>query len=195
MNMKKLLGLMLALFGMEFALALEQPEYVVVAEYDEWEVRHYKPYIAAMTRVTGSFEKVGNQAFKRLGGYIFGDNARDEKIAMTAPVAQGRSSETGDYWVTFMMPSEYDMAALPDPADGRVEMVQVPARHLAVVKYRGGWSQKKYRQHEQRLRDALAAQADWQIAGEAVWARYNPPFVPPFFRHNEVMIPVTRVQP
>jgi hypothetical protein len=27
-------------------------------------------------------------------------------------------------------------------------------------------------------------------AGEAVWARYNPPFTPWFLRRNEVLIPV-----
>jgi len=27
-------------------------------------------------------------------------------------------------------------------------------------------------------------------AGDAVWARYNPPFTPWFLRRNEVLIPV-----
>ena len=54
MNLKMLVGLIVSLLIVDFALALEQPEYTVTEDYDEWEVRHYKPYIAAKTRVEGS---------------------------------------------------------------------------------------------------------------------------------------------
>jgi len=34
---------------------------------------------------------------------------------------------------------------------------------------------------------------DWEVTGQPVWARYNPPFVPSWFRTNEILVPVKRL--
>ena len=86
-------------------MAIEQPDFNVVAEDESknYEIREYDNHIVAETLVQGDFNKVGNTAFKRLGGYIFGDNEADQKISMTAPVTQ-QATEQG-YIVRFYMPS------------------------------------------------------------------------------------------
>jgi len=179
------------LTGGEVVMALEQPKYDLIESVDEIEIRQYESYIVARTFVEGGFNDVGNEAFKRLGGYIFGDNREDQKISMTAPVTQGKSTEDGDYWVTFMMPSSFSLQSLPQPTDDRVQMVERPPQVFAVLKYRGGWSEKKYQQNENKLRQLLAKQTRWSVSGDPVWARYNPPFVPAFLRRNEILIPVS----
>ncbi|MCW8984183.1 MAG: heme-binding protein [Thermoanaerobaculales bacterium] len=59
----------------------------IVADHGDFEIRRYAPMILAETRVDSDFEKAGNEAFRRLFGYISGDNAARAKIEMTAPVA------------------------------------------------------------------------------------------------------------
>ena len=93
--------------GEENAMALEQPKYTVIREEGDFELRSYEPYIVAETTVEGAWNEVGNEAFRRLAGYIFGGNRKrtspspgasasaepqsqelSQKIAMTAPVTQ-----------------------------------------------------------------------------------------------------------
>jgi hypothetical protein len=52
-------------------------------------------------------------------------------------------------------------------------------------------SRGRYGQKEKRLKE-LIRQRGLKMAGEPVFARYNPPFMPWFLRRNEVLIPVER---
>jgi hypothetical protein len=170
-------------------MAIEKPSFELISSFDDVEVRLYHAAILAQTRVSGDFKQVGSDAFRKLGGYIFGQNVTDEKIAMTAPVTQSQEQD-GSYLVSFFMPAKHSLASLPAPTDAAVTMVEMPETVFAVIRYRGGWSQEKYTTNEQRLRAAIAAMPDWEIAGEPVWARYDPPMMPSLFRTNEVLIPV-----
>ena len=69
-------------------MSCESPDYYVIAKHDGYEIRHYEPYLVAETEVDGTFETSGNRAFRRLAGYIFGDNRESEKMAMTVPVTR-----------------------------------------------------------------------------------------------------------
>ncbi len=172
-------------------MALEQPSYEVVDQVGEVEIRRYEPYLVARTKISGDFSRAGNQAFSRLAGYIFGDNATSQKISMTAPVMQYPQDESeSSYWFTFMMPAAYTLADLPTPDDSSVEVSSKPSQTLAALRYRGGWSEKKYREQVAILLATLRADARFEIIGTAMWARYNPPFVPSFLRTNEVLVEV-----
>ena len=185
-------------------MALEEPEYRSLERAGDFELRYYEPYIVAETMVNGSFSDVGKEGFRRLSGYIFGDNrtkasismtapvsqvAESEKIAMTAPVSQAQ--DNGEWRITFTMPAEYTLQTLPQPLDPRVMLKQEPGRLTAAIRYSGTWSQERYEKHEQRLR-ALIQERGLQAVGEPVFARYNPPFTLWFLRRNEVLIPVQR---
>ena len=182
------------LFATEAAMAVEQPHYQVVDKLGDVQIRQYEPMNVARTRVTGNFADAGNKAFRRLAGYIFGGNAGDQRIAMTAPVSQSPVSKAGDsYWVTFMMPAKYHLEDLPKPKNGDIELVHLPAQTMAAVRYRGGWSEALYRKNLAKLKTALDKSPVWKITGEPSWARYNSPMMLPMFRTNEVLLPVTRV--
>jgi len=43
--------------------------------------------------VDANYDKAGDITFRRLAGYIFGDNASRAKIRMATPVTQERTSE------------------------------------------------------------------------------------------------------
>ena len=190
--MWKLLLLLVLLPGP--AMAIEKPDYEVISSEDGIEIRRYPPATLAQTRVSGDFKQVGSDAFQKLGGYIFGKNVTEEKIAMTAPVTQ-TSTGQGDYIVSFYMPSKHNLETLPEPIDGAVEMVEMPETYFAARSYRGGWSEKKYRDHEAALTGLVANLKQWRAVGEPVWARYDPPMMPSIFRRNEVLIPIARSAP
>ena len=110
-----------------------------------------------------------------------------EKIAMTAPVNQQKEAE--NWRVTFMMPSEYTLETLPEPLDERIQLKKVESRLVAVLKYSGTWSKKRYEQKKGKL-ESLIQERGLTPVGEPIFARYNPPFMPWFLRRNEVLITV-----
>ena len=92
------------------AIAIEEPVYQVEKawEAEQIEIRAYAPRIMA---VTGMNED-SDSGFRVLAGYIFGGNAEEQKIAMTAPVQQ---TMAGEKEMAFMMPAEYALKDLPQP--------------------------------------------------------------------------------
>jgi hypothetical protein len=187
------------------AMAAEEPEYEVVAVHGEVEIRRYAPMILAETRVDAGFEGAGNQAFRVLFGYISGNNRARTKIEMTAPVVQEATSQEiamtapvvqesdGASWrVAFIVPAEYSWETVPEPTDERVELRRVPERTVAALRFSGFWGEDRFAEREREIRQVLAEQ-DLVAVGEAIYARYNPPYTPWFMRRNEVMIPVDPV--
>jgi hypothetical protein len=188
------------------AVAYEQPEYEVLEKRDDFEIRRYAPYLVAETEVSGTFESTGNEAFRRLAGYLFGDNRSREKMSMTAPVTQEPSSASekmemtapvtqvrgdasGSYVFAFVMPSKYTRETLPEPVDARIRIREVPARTVAARRFSGTWRGKRFVENETALLAAVAA-AGSETIGAPMYARYDAPFKPWFLRRNEVMIEV-----
>jgi len=181
-------------------VAYDSPQYRVVMTLGDIEIREYEPYVVAETVVDGNLESAGNQGFRILAKYIFGNNRGGRKIAMTSPVSQEKAEGTkiamtapvtqekaGDqYTIQFMMPSEYSLEQLPKPNDPRITMRELPARSFAAVRYSGTWSQRNYQKHLALLIDGLRA-AGYEPIGEPIWARYDAPFKPWFLRRNEIL--------
>jgi len=179
----------LAGFGSS-AMAVEEAAYTVVRADGAYELRDYAPQVLAETVVAGELDEAGSAAFSPLFGYISGKNAAGSKFEMTAPVAQ-RPAAGKDRWaVSFVMPAGNALDKMPVASDPRVQLRQVPAQRMAVLRYSGTWSLKNYQQHKQSL-DAWIVAQSLKPAGEAVWARYNAPFTPWFMRRNEILVPVT----
>jgi hypothetical protein len=188
----------------------EQPPYEVVGRVGDAEIRRYAPQIAAEAVVEGPVETARNEGFRRVAGYIFGDNTAKASVAMTAPVVQGREPSGGsqsiamtapvvqqpaggESWsIQFIMPSKYTMATLPQPNDPRVRLVEIPARTFAVVRFSGLGKADAVAQHEKAL-DAALAGSSWRAVGEPVTWYYDPPWTVPFLRRNEVARPVEAV--
>lgn len=180
------------------AMAVEEPRYRLVRAYEAFEVRRYEPYLVAETVVSAAPEEAGNQGFRILAGYIFGQNKGARTIEMTAPVAQAptriamtapvaQSAAPGGSVIQFAMPQEWTLDTLPEPLDSRIALRAMPARTFAVIGYSGSWSQSRYEENLRRLQDALAeAGLPWH--GEPIWARYDPPWKPWFWRRNEIWL-------
>ena len=183
-------------------MAVEEAKYNLLKKDDRFEIRDYAPHVLAEIIVEGSIEQAGNKAFSRLFHYISGENRSRDKIEMTAPVSQEPRGEKikmtapvslqpaeGRWAVSFMMPASYDLETLPVPDDPGIILREVQARRMAVVRYSGFWSEKKYLRYKKML-DAWIHQEGLTIAGDPIWARYNSPFTLWFLRRNEILIQV-----
>ena len=197
-----ILAAALAVLATEQLMAVEEAEYTVIRQDGDIEIREYADAIIAETVVDDKFEDAGNRAFRKLFGYIGGDNRSQSEIAMTAPVSQEKRSEkiamtspvgqqkSGDGWaVSFMMPASYTMETIPQPTDPSVVIRQIPAHRVAAIRYSGFWSEEKYQEHLEEL-NVWIINENQEVAGQPVWARYNAPFTPWFMRRNEILIPV-----
>ena len=168
------------------AQAIEEPAYTIEQawEAEQIEIRAYAPRVMAVT----GMDENADSGFRVLAGYIFGGNAEEEKIAMTAPVQQ---SMAGEKEMAFMMPAEYALEDLPEPEDQRVSFREAPAYTAAVIQFSGWASAEKADENWQQLRRFLI-KGGIEIVGEPTLNQYNPPWTLPFLRRNEIIVPVNR---
>ena len=64
-------------------MAIEEPEYRVVKEYEGFELRRYAAFLIAATEVQGEFDAAGNRGFRILFDYISGNNEQAELVNPT----------------------------------------------------------------------------------------------------------------
>ncbi|MFV1362437.1 heme-binding protein [Mycolicibacterium elephantis] len=179
----------------------EEPHYVATELTGGVEIRRYGPRIAAETTVRADEDRARYIGFRRLAGYIFGGNHRDEtiamtapvsqqsreKIAMTAPVAQARNGEHS--MIRFYMPSKWTMDTLPTPDDDEVRLVTVPGETVAVLRFSGDRSAHAVAARTQELSEVLRTNGIEAVGPAQAWF-YDPPWTVPFRRRNEIAIPV-----
>lgn len=187
----------------------EQQEYRVLGTYGAAELREYADCVVADVVVSGSAEQAGNRAFRPLVSYISGSNESADSLAMTAPVIQQASGQTSgeklamtapviqealdaDRWtVSFVLPGSRTLEQYPVPTDPQVSLRSVAGETAAALRWSGRWTSGNVTKRTRELRD-LMAEAGWEAAGDARWARFDPPWTPPFARRNEIVIPVRR---
>ena len=192
-------------------MATEEPNYTVLSQMDDFELRRYDKQLVAQTLVSGDQDSASREGFKVLADYIFGNNtaptggsskismtapvtmqpnnkksdSESQKIAMTAPVSM--QQDDGKWRVQFTMPSKYTMQTLPKPNNPNITITEVPAQTYGVIKFSGLAGSKKVATKTEELQSWMQTQ-NLTITGEPELARYNPPWTLPFLRRNEVMI-------
>lgn len=192
-------------------MATEEPEYTVLSQVDDFELRRYDEQLVAQTWVSGNQDSASRAGFKVLADYIFGNNTAptggSSKISMTAPVTMQPNSKKSDgesqkiamtapvnmqqddgkWRVQFTMPSQYTMQTLPKPNNPNITITEVPAQTYGVIKFSGLAGSKKVATKMEELQSWMQTQ-NLNVTGEPELARYNPPWTLPFLRRNEVMI-------
>lgn len=184
------------------AMAIEEPDFTIVKTDGDFEIRDYAPSLAAEVVVSGERDEAVNAGFRILAGYIFGNNQGSAKIAMTAPVTQSAASNSGEkiemtapvtqsadgsnWRVRFMMPKTFTKATLPKPNDQRIKFVEIPSRRAVVLKFSGMWTDANLASRKTELAKYIEEKKFIRI-GEPVFAFYDPPWKPFFWRRNEVM--------
>ena len=149
---------------------VEQPDYKLVRSNENIEIREYSSMILAEVEVSGERKQAIREGFKILADYIFGNNTSNikmemtapftnqvsEKMAMTAPVMQ---EQHGDKWnVRFVMPKKYSIETLPKPNSKDVNLIPLPSRRFAVIRFSGLPDDETIKQHTEQLEAYIFAQ-------------------------------------
>lgn len=172
------------LFAMSNQKGIETYPYTVEKKYNNFEIRQYQASL--FTKVTlppSNYKNSSGSGFRMLAGYIFGGNEREEKIAMTSPVAM---SLEDSMTMMFMVPSSYSMQDLPKPNDHKVKFHQEPQKRVAAITF-GGWANdEKIEEHKNLLVKALF-DAGIPHTNKFYFLGYNPPYEVTN-RKNEVIV-------
>lgn len=123
-----------------------------------------------------------------------------EPMSMTAPVLTNPSDRLDSEDMAFVLPFEYTkIEDAPVPNDERISIVQIPEEVVAVSTFSGsmnkGVEQEKLAELTEGLKAEGLIEGNGQTATSAATgthkvAQYHPPFTIPYFRKNEIWMPL-----
>ena len=196
-------------------MAIEEPRFTSIFKSGSFEVRQYAPMLVAETVVDGDMDEASNRGFRKIADFIFGNNQSaqtggstkiamtapvtvepvSKKIAMTAPVtvepqSAESSMQAAKKWrIHFVMPSQYTLANIPKPKNEAVSLKEIPSKYFVVYTY--SWLNTL-----SRVQTKTDEAIDWanrkglKVIGAPQLSRYDPPWTPPMFKRNEIMLEV-----
>lgn len=134
-------------------IGVEEPAFellltrVLSSPQTPYEIRKYGKRYAIETTMSSSDKT--SSPFMRLAGYIgvtkSPENAKNEAIAMTAPVAMDKNHESGMKTMKFILPSSYDdMSKIPQPTNAEsVHVKEIAPAVGAVHQFNGTFDENK----------------------------------------------------
>ena len=160
--------------------------YETLATDGPFELRRYGAFTSA---AVDSQAWEGGDGFSRIFNYISGANETGQKISMTTPVLNELTQNAAT--TEFVMPAAFTPDTLPRPNDPSIRIRSWDQRLTVVIRFSGNARADRVAQMEARLSDWIRHRG-LQIIGAPRLARYNPPFIPPFLRRNELLLDVTK---
>ncbi|UJR18358.1 hypothetical protein I4U23_005261 [Adineta vaga] len=182
-------------------ISVETPPYDVIAKKDTYEIRRYhKQFLAQNTYElppnTG-FTSKSTTGFFPLFNFISGNNNTQTKISMTAPVIiqQTENDNVIKRTMSFIMsPSTFkSLDQVPTANDGNIHLVEVSnSRNMACITFNMSMSTEKIAAKEKELREAAHCDGIELSSNrkDVLYFGYNPPYTIPYFRKNEICIPI-----
>jgi hypothetical protein len=163
---------------------IETYPYVVKTRYKDFEIRTYETTLFTSVKLsTKGYKNSSSKGFSILAGYIFGNNERSEKIAMTSPVSMSLGDSTT---MMFMVPKKFNKDMLPKPNYSGIEFKEEPSKTLAAISFSGWANDAKIERYKQNLKVALEAEGI-KYTNQFYFLGYNAPFE--FFnRKNEIAV-------
>jgi hypothetical protein len=160
-----------------------EPVYKVEKRVGELELRVYEPCVVVRTVVEqDDILAARKAAFDRLDRYL-----DPKSIRMIAPFQMSR--EADGLAMTFVMPPGRAVATFPSPEDSRVRVMELPARRVAALPFRGNYVSEAVAKREQELL-RLVNDAGVVAKGRPIFAGFDPPTTWSFLRYNEIWIAI-----
>ena len=177
------------IFALKSQKNIETYSYVVNKEYDQFEVRRYEATLFSSVKLSGTtYKENSSEGFSVLAGYIFGNNERSEKIAMTSPVAMTLEDSST---MLFMVPNKFNKETLPQPNESKIKFHNEPAKTVAAIQFKGWASDKKIENYKQKLIAALDNEGI-SHTDRFYFFGYNAPYEV-FNRKNEVIVELQKI--
>ena len=179
----------------------EALKHKVLQKSKNFEIRQYQEYLVASVEIDSDFARASGTGFGILSDYILGHNwsqkrvridgtatgqkVTGEKIGMTNPVLSAAAGG-GGYIISFIMPSRFSKANLPEPFDKRIKIRDVMPFKAAVLKFNGNLDKQMIEHQTLELQSRLTHNALAYKSG-FFFAQYNSPVIPARFRRNEII--------
>ena len=166
---------------------IEKQPYEVIKNEKDFEIRYYPPATFATIKSSAkSYRELSGSGFRKIAGYIFGNNEASSKIAMTSPVHMDISDEGSS--MSFVMPSAYDIKKLPRPNDADVQLHKTQGEYAAAIEFGGYANDQSIKKYAAQLAQLLNEKGIKTI-GHFRYLGYNPPYQ--FIgRKNEVIVSI-----
>ena len=157
------------------------------------EIKSYPLVRRAEITSTGKTNTGSNRSFWPLFQHI-----QKRGIAMTSPVEMdytGMSDDKGNLsdergsWTMSFLYRTPDMGET-GPAESNVQVKDLPPMTVISLGMQGNYGLKQVNTALDKLRDALAKQDQWVVAGEPRALNYNGPQIEAGYRWSEIQIPV-----
>ena len=172
------------LFFLNSQRNIETYAFTIIDSYETIEIRQYEASLFTSVQMpSNNYRKTSSKGFSVLAGYIFGGNDKEEKIAMTSPVAMSLKDSTT---MLFLVPKKYTRDNLPVPNDSSIEFKDVPEKKVAAISF-GGWANdSKIASFKKKLIDVLESKGI-QYTDNFYFLGYNAP-MEVFNRKNEIIV-------
>lgn len=176
----------------------EEPEFRALESDGDHQIRDYPALTVAETLVNGPRRVALDEGHRILADYLTAKSREGDELPMLNPVIQDAGAPMasdpplfdddleGAWRTRVIMPAGLGLDELPEPPEG-VELVELPARKVAVVSFSGRWTDAVLAEQEDRLRGWLAKRG-LQSRAEPEYAFYNSPMIPGPLRRNEVWL-------
>ncbi|MCM8526797.1 MAG: SOUL family heme-binding protein [Verrucomicrobiales bacterium] len=166
----------------------ESPEYTSKKHANGFEVRSYSSMTIVSTRKEVSQNKNERDSrFMRLFKYIDKSNAKSKKIAMTTPVFMGMEGKEGE--MSFVIPKKVASEGAPAPDSDSLQVKEMKPVTFAAMRFRGKPSKESSAAIE-LIKKVKSAGLEIEKNTKPIFAYYDPPWIPVFFRKNEVLIKI-----
>ncbi|NTW70963.1 MAG: heme-binding protein [Eubacteriaceae bacterium] len=162
----------------------ERPKFEVILTESSFELRKYKDFY--IVEYSNENDPEIENGFGTLFRYISRENKTLQKISMTVPVIEEIAGN--QMKMAFVVPKmQWDH--IPEPNSHLLSVKKFESGIFAVIKYSGFSNEGKEHIMIEKLSDWVVAK-NYQEASNYMLAFFNPPFTPPMFRHNEIMVRV-----
>ncbi|PQB08723.1 soul heme-binding protein [Polaribacter filamentus] len=179
-----ILFIIFQLYFMNSQKNIEKYPYKVVKNYSDFEIRIYEASLFTSVKLSNNtYKETSSKGFSILAGYIFGGNNKNEKIAMTSPVAMTIDDATT---MMFLVPKKYTKETLPKPNNGAIQFTEMPAKKVAAITFNGWANDDKIKDYKEKLMAALDKNGI-KYTANFYFLGYNAPFEL-LNRKNEVIV-------
>lgn len=163
---------------------LGEPEYQVFESVDRYEIRGYESYAVAFIDVSGSTEAALKDGYLFLEDYFNGNNLTQQVIPLKLPVVEVVLAD-GRRRILATFPREVSATRAPRPNRTEVQVVTIPARTVAVLRFSWWASAARIDEQKRELLEILKL-ADIEVAGAPETAFYSLSLNSPY----EIMVPI-----
>ncbi|MGF1565974.1 MAG: heme-binding protein [Flavobacteriales bacterium] len=165
----------------------EAQKYNVVSHEEGLEIRYYPEAVLATVHSSDtSYRDLGYSGFGKLIRYISGNNSRQQKISMTAPVHMNIDDTVST--MAFVMPAGMKYDELPLPNNMEVQLKTAKAEYVAALSFGGFASTERIEEQRMKL-EKMLNDREISIYGNFRYFGYNPPYQL-FGRKNEVVVSI-----